>query len=132
MREREANKKYHLEFGAAMVLYIVVLAISVYFANSVGPGLARTFLLLCPMVPVLLVAIAYLRHLKRMDEFVRLKNLESLAIAGGVTGLFGLTYGFLELGGFPKLSMFTAWMVFGGTWATTSCGDFLYRKFFAR
>jgi hypothetical protein len=67
-----------------------------------------------------------------MDEFVRLRSLQALALAGGVTAGFTLTYGFLENAGLPRISAFTVWMVFGGSWAVVSCAQALACKFAAR
>ena len=55
-----------------------------------------------PAIPVMLVIWAIVRHFGRMDEFVRLRSLESIAIAGAVVGAFSLTYGFLEGRDFPS------------------------------
>jgi hypothetical protein len=132
MREREATKKYLLEFGGATALYLVVLFFSLRFAKPLDDGLARTLLLLSPMIPVALALWAFMRQLKRMDEFVRLRSLQALAIAGGITAGFSLTYGFLESAGLPRLSMFTVWMVFGGSWAVSAVSQGLYCRFAAR
>jgi hypothetical protein len=67
------------------------------------------------MIPVAFVLWAIARHVGRMDEFVRLRTLESMAIGAGVAGAFSLTYGFLEIAGFPKLSMFWVWCVLGAS-----------------
>jgi hypothetical protein len=132
MREREATRKYLLEFGGAMASYLVVLFFSLRLAKQLDDGLARTVLLLSPMIPVALALWAFMRQLKRMDEFVRLRSLQSLALAGGITGGFAITYGFLENAGYPRVSMFTVWMVFGGSWAIVSCAQALACKFAAR
>jgi hypothetical protein len=63
---------------------------------------------------------------------VRLRSLQGLAIAGGVTAGFALTYGFLENAGLPRISMFTVWMVFGGSWAVSTVAQSLYCRFAAR
>lgn len=132
MREREATRKYLIEFGGAMALYLVVLFASLNGAKHVADGVGRTLLLLTPMIPIALVLWAFMRQLGRMDEFVRMRSLQALAIAGGITAGFCLTWGFLESAGFPRLSMFTVWMVFGGSWAVTSVAQGLYCLFAAR
>lgn len=120
MREKDANKKYRTELGAAMLLYMVVLFGSIYLGKSMPEGLGRTLLLLSPGIPVVLAVWAIARHFSRMDEFIRLRSLEGLAIAAAVTAGLTFTYGFLESAGFPKLSMFWVWGVMGGTWAVVS------------
>jgi hypothetical protein len=116
MREREASSRYRAELFSAMLVYVVVLVASISLAKELHEGPARTAMLLAPMAPVALAVWAIARHFGRMDEFVRLRSLEALAIAAGVTAGLSLTYGFLESAGFPKLSMFWVWAVMGATW----------------
>jgi hypothetical protein len=116
MLEREANRKYRLELGAAMLVYMAVLFGSIHLGKPMEPGAARTLLLMLPAIPLLLAIWAIVRHFGRMDEFMRLRSLESFAIAGAVTAGVTFTYGFLEGAGFPKLSMFWVWGLMGLTW----------------
>jgi hypothetical protein len=121
MKEREATRRYQVEMGAAMALYVAVLFGSISLAKPMEPGLARTLLLVTPIVPILLSVWAIARNFRRMDEFVRMRGLESIAIAAAVTAGLSLTYGFLESAGFPKLSMFWVWPVMGLVWGAHSC-----------
>lgn len=121
MLERESRRKYQLELGGAMFLYLAVLFGSIYLAKTMTPGLPRTLLLLSPMIPILLAIWAIARQFQRMDEFVRLRTLEGLAIAAAVTAGLSLTYGFLEGAGFPRLSMFWVWPVMGFVWGLFAC-----------
>jgi hypothetical protein len=121
MKEREANRKYHVELFSAMLAYLVVLMGSIALAKPMEPGAARTLLLLTPIIPLVLSIWAIARHFKRMDEFVRLRSLESLAIAAAATAGLSLTYGFLESAGFPRLSMFWVWGVMGLIWGLHTC-----------
>ncbi len=116
MLEREANRKYRLELGAAMLAYMAVLFGSIYLGKPMEPGAPRTLLLMSPAIPLMLAIWAIVRHFGRMDEFMRLRSLESFAIAGAVTAGATFTYGFLEGAGFPKLSMFWVWGLMGLTW----------------
>ena len=116
MKEREGNRRYKLELGAAMTLYIAVLYVALSFAKPMEPGLTRTLLLCAPALPILLAFWAIARHFRRMDEFLRLRSLESLALAAGVTAVLTFSYGFLETAGFPKVSMFWVWGIMGSVW----------------
>jgi hypothetical protein len=113
MLEREARTRYLLELGAALALYMAVLVGSIYMAKTMQPGLARTLVVISPSIPVVLFLWVIARQVRRMDEFVRLRTLESMAISGSVVGAFSLTYGFFEMAGFPKLSMFWVWGILG-------------------
>jgi hypothetical protein len=132
MLEREATRKYLIEFGGAMVLYLATLYGSLTGAKHLADGTGRTLLLLTPTIPIALALWAFMRQLGRMDEFVRMRSLQALAIAGGITAGFCLTWGFLENAGFPRLSTFTVWMVFGGSWAAASVAQGVYCRFAAR
>jgi hypothetical protein len=116
MKEREANQKYRLELFSAMLVYLVVLTGSIMVAKPMEPGIARTLLLITPVIPLMLSIWAIARHFKRMDEFLRMRSLEGLAVAAAITAGLSLTYGFLESAGFPKLSMFWVWGVMGLAW----------------
>ena len=117
MKEREANRKYRLELFSALIAYLVVLVGSNYLAKEMEEGVARTLLLVSPVVPMMLSVWAIARHFGRMDEFMRLRSLEGLSVAAAVTAGLTFTYGFLESSGFPKVSMFWVWGVMGVTWA---------------
>lgn len=121
MLERDIKNKYFRELGGALVIYTAVLFGTLSIANRIEPGTARTLLLMAPMIPVMLAVWAIARQFRRTDEFVRLQNLESVAIAAGVTAGWTLTYGFLENAGYPKLSMFWVWPVMGFVWGLHSC-----------
>jgi hypothetical protein len=121
MKEREANQKYRLELFSAMLAYLVVLVGSIMLAKPMDSGTARTLLLISPVVPLMLAVWAIARHFRRMDEFLRMRSLESLAIAAAITAGLSLTYGFLESAGFPKLSMFWVWGVMGLAWGAQAC-----------
>jgi hypothetical protein len=117
MLEREARRKYILELSGAMLLYAGVLVGSIFLAGRMQPGTTRTLLLLAPAIPMLLAVWAIVRQFGRMDEFVRLRSLESLGVAAAITAALTFSYGFLESAGFPKVSMFWVWGVMGVSWA---------------
>ena len=121
MREREAKRRYFWELGLAMMLYVAVLAVSLRLVDTLQPGPARTLLALAPAIPVFVLVWVIARQFRRSDEFVRLRSLESIAVAAGVTAGVTFTYGFLESAGFPRQSSFWVWAIMGFTWGTHSC-----------
>lgn len=120
MLEREARRKYLLEMGGAMALYIGVLFVSISLGRGMPESVARTLLLLTPLVPVGFAVWAIARQFGRMDEFQRLRSLETLAVAAAITAGATFTYGFLENLGFPRLSMFWIWPIMGGAWGVAA------------
>ena len=117
------NHRYLLEFGGAMTIYLVALRIDVHFLQGVPSGVAHYALGLLPMVGVVLAIWAIIRHHQRVDEYIRKRTLEYLAISAAVTAGWTLTYGFLETAGFPRLSMFMVWPVMGVVWFVLATAD---------
>jgi hypothetical protein len=109
VKESEAKRRYFLELGGSMALYVLAIAGPLSLAGSMEQGLARTLLLVAPAISVFVVVWVIARQFRRMDEFVRLRSLEGIAVAGAVTAGLALTYGLLETVGFPRLSMFWVW-----------------------
>ncbi len=121
MRERDAKRKYYWELGLGMAFYVAVLSVSLRAVDRLEPGIVRTLVALTPAIPVFVVVWVIARAFRRMDEFVRLRSLESIAVAAAVTAGVTFTYGFLESAGFPRQSMFWVWAIMGFTWGTHSC-----------
>jgi hypothetical protein len=128
MLEREAKRRYFTEMLIVMALYVGALTIALRVGNGLEPGLAKTLVTLLPAIPVFLMVWVISRQFRRADEFVRLRSLESIAVAAGVTAGLTFTYGFLENIGFPRLSMFWVWGIMGFTWGTHSCLRCLWAK----
>jgi hypothetical protein len=121
MREKQMNQTYNRELFGSLFIYVAVLFTSIWYAKGMPDGALRTALALTPMVPALGMLWAIIRHFGRMDEYLRIWNLENVAIAGAVTATFSITYGFLEGVGFPHLSMWVIWGVFMGGWGIVAC-----------
>lgn len=117
MLERDAKRKYLWELSIALALYIAVLVVSLRVGRTMDPGVVRTLVVLTPAIPIFFAVWVIARAFGRMDEFVRLRSLESIAVAAAVTAGVTFTYGFLESAGFPRQSMFWVWGIMGFTWA---------------
>ncbi len=115
--EKRVGNLYLRELGVALLLYTVLLVAAIRFGRPLEEGVLRTLLLLSPMIGFGLMLRAIARHLNRVDEYLRMFLLESFALAAGITAGLSFTYGFLETAGYPRLSMFTVWVVLCG--ATT-------------
>jgi len=128
MYEKQVARAYFAELWIAIAVYVVLLLGSITFARPMADGPLRTALLMLPMLGFALMIRAIVRHVARIDEYQRLRMLESLGIAFAITGAVSFSYGFLETAGFPKLSMFTVWMVMGVSWGAVN----LVRKWMER
>ncbi len=117
MHEQTISKMYLRELFGSIAIYAAILSAAIYFGKAMEPGLLRTLILVSPMLGFMLALWAVVRQMGRIDEFVRKTTLENLAMAAAITAGLSFTYGFLELAGYPKLSMFSVWCVLGGAWA---------------
>jgi hypothetical protein len=97
-------------------VYIGLLFSAIRFGRPMDDGALRTAILVTPMVGFGLMIWAIARHIARIDEYLRREMLETFAIASSITAALSFTYGFLETAGFPRLSMFSVWIVMGGAW----------------
>ena len=125
MHEQRVAQAYRRDLGIAIAVYIVLLLGSIRFGRPMPEGVLRTAVLLLPMAGFALMIRAIARHVARIDEYQRQHLLETLGLAFGITGAVTFSYGFLETAGFPRLSMFTVWIIMGASWmgvALVRCG----------
>lgn len=127
-KDRAIAKKYLIELGLALGLYMITLFTSLYFAKSMETGTLRTLIVLTPTLPGLGALFAITRGVNRMDDYVRIRMLEMMALSGGITAFLAFSYGFLEGVGYPKLSGFVFYVVFMLGWLMIS----LIRNFLER
>ncbi|WP_198115411.1 hypothetical protein [Massilia rhizosphaerae] len=116
MHEKRVARAYRFELWTAIAAYVVLLVASIRYGRPLPDGLPRTVVLLSPMIGFGLMIRAGARHIARIDEYQRLRLLESLALAFAITAAVTFSYGFLETAGFARLSMFSVWMVMCASW----------------
>lgn len=119
-KDKADAKKYGNELGLSILIYVLVLFVSIYFAKKIEDEFTRIFVVLTPTIPALGAFWAIIRHFQRMDEYLRVWVLEVVAIAGGITAFFSFSYGFLEGIGYPKLSGFVLYGIFMMSWLLIS------------
>jgi hypothetical protein len=107
--EKRIARMYYREMAIAFVVYALLLTGGLYLARTMADGPARTALVISPMLGFGLMIWAIGRQVARMDEYQRMRLLETIAIAAAITAGATFTYGFMEGAGFPRLSMFTVW-----------------------
>jgi hypothetical protein len=116
----QANRRYALEFSAAMTGYVIVLVGSLKLLGTFGETSWKYPLALSPVLPAVGVLIAFLRFFRGVDELEQRIHLEALAFAFGASALATFAYGFLEGAGFPHLNWTFVWPVMGAFWAIGS------------
>lgn len=105
VRQDKRNRTYMREFLPAMAAYMVVLPFSVSIVRQMNDHPLRYVVALLPVLPIALTVVAYIRHLRRLDELQQRIQIEALAVSVGATGLLTFALGLLEPVGVPPLSM---------------------------
>lgn len=114
MHEKRVGKMYMRELVASLALYMVLLFAAIRWGRPMEDGVARTLVLLSPMIGFGAALWVIARHFGRIDEYMRMRLLENVALGAAITAGLTFSYGFLETAGYPKLSMFTVWCVLCG------------------
>jgi hypothetical protein len=96
--------RLQIEFGLAMLAYLMVLVGSVTVLQA-NPGATwRYFVAVLPVVPAGLVLWIFIRALSRLDEMQKRIQVQAFGFSLGATALITFGYGFLEGVGLPHLS----------------------------
>nr|WP_307731214.1 hypothetical protein [Massilia agilis] len=105
--------------AGSLAVYCVLIVLALRIGKPMPDGAARTLLLVSPMAGFVLMLWAIVRQVARMDEYLRIRLLENIAIGAAITAGLSFTYGFLETAGYPQLSMFTVWCLLAGATGIT-------------
>ena len=96
--------------------YWTTLGAAAWAWRYIPAGVVRSSLVLIPVLLALLIAANTFWIYDACDEFIRLRILKCVVITAIVVTSCTLGYFFMELGGFPRLSMLTVnlfgWSVF--------------------
>jgi len=93
-----------IEFGLAMLAYLMVLVGSVVVVQANPEAGWRYYVVVLPMAPAAFVVWLFLRALARLDEMQKRIQMQALGFALGSTALITFGYGFLEGAGLPHLN----------------------------
>jgi len=109
--------RYQIELGIALVIYFVLVVGSNWIYNAFHPeGALKYAVAVLPMLGVIAMVAAVLRHVRRLDELQRRATLEALAFAFSVSAFGFFAWGFAETAGAPKLPTFAIWPIMAGAW----------------
>jgi hypothetical protein len=93
-----------IEFGLAMLAYLMVLVGSVTVVQA-NPGADwRYYVALLPVAPAGFVIWLFVRALARLDELQKQIQMQAFGFSLATTALVTFGYGFLEGAGMPHLS----------------------------
>lgn len=91
------TRRYLREFIPAMVGYTLVLPLSIVLLLKLHmPVALQAVVALLPVVPMIFVVRAMLRHMLRQDELQQRIELQAVAITCAVIGMASFSLGFLQ------------------------------------
>jgi len=94
---RTLQQRYLREFLPAMLGYVIVLPISITPLLRVELStVGKVVVALLPVVPMVFVVRAMLRHMLRQDELQQRIELQAVAITCAVIGMASFSLGFLQ------------------------------------
>jgi hypothetical protein len=93
-----------IEFGLAMLAYLMVLVGSVVVVQANREAGWRYIVVLLPVAPAAFVIWLFVRALARLDEMQKRIQMQAFGFSLGFTALITFGYGFLEGAGLPHLS----------------------------
>lgn len=93
-----------IEFGLAMLAYLMVLVGSVTVLQANPTADWRYIVAVLPVIPAVLVLSIFIRALTRLDELQKRIQMQAFGFSLGATALLTFAYGFLEGVGLPHLS----------------------------
>lgn len=109
--DKARAKKYLFEFLPAMLAYAVVLVLVLIFGDLTGNKPSRIIWALLPILPLIAVVWAVVRHLHRIDQFQSQLMYQGLSIGFVGAVAAAVTIGFLEV---AKVNVpLAGWIIFG-------------------
>lgn len=128
MKLRQVRSRYQREMIVSFIVYAALLIASIRYGRPMADGLLRTIVLLSPMAGFLSMIRSIARHVNGIDEYQRKFLLETFALAAALTAALTFSYGFLETAGYPKISMFSVWMILCGAWGVVAIARVALKK----
>ena len=119
--DRARGWAYVRDFVPAMLAYCVVLVLVLTFGDLDGSSPWRFVWAVLPVVPLIWVGVAVVRHLRRLDDYQQRLTLQSLGVGFAVAMAAAVTLGLLGAAGLQLLV--TPWIIFGAGmpgWGITS------------
>lgn len=110
-------KRYYLELGSALALYVLLLFVANWLERALQPTATLLVAInLLPMLGAIVAAWTIMRALRRMDELQRRVQFDAIALSFLGTALITIGWGFAEGAGLPHLRAFAIWPIMGALW----------------
>ncbi len=120
--DKRRKRAYLKEFAPAMALYVI----AIFTASAIGRDTAakKALFVGATFIPILLVVIAVVRHVRRLDEFERLMTYRGMSIGFGVAMVTSVFFALMSSAGVkfdagwagwvPFMTGMTTWGIFAG------------------
>lgn len=108
--DRAVSRAYHLEFWPGMIGYALVLMAVLTWGDLDGTSPWRFAWAVLPVLPLLWIVRALLRHIRRIDDYQRFLLLQGLGVGFAVAMVSAVTVAFLNSAG---LDLPHGWIIYG-------------------
>lgn len=114
--QRAVKKQYHRRTMLGVAMYVLVLIPTVLLLNAHPDAPWRVPLALLPVLPIVYGLRSMRKYFLEADELQKRIQLEGFAFGFAGAAMATLTYGFLEMAGFPRLTAWWYWTAMGACW----------------
>ena len=118
--QRAVHRRYVWRSALGFGSYVVILVPVLWWLNTRPDTLWRVPVALLPVLPIVYGLWSMRKYFREADEMVKRIQLEGFSIGFAGAAMTTLTYGFLEIAGFPRLSAWWYWSAMGFFWIVGS------------
>jgi hypothetical protein len=108
--DKARSRAYVKDFLPGIVGYCVLLVVVVLFGDLDGTSPWRFLWALLPVLPMVWIVRALIRHFRRIDDYQRGRLLEGMAVGFAVAMISAITLGFLGIAGLDM--RFAGWIIY--------------------
>ena len=114
--QRDVHRRYVLRSALGFGAYALVLIPVVWWLNTRPETPWRVPVALIPVLPIVYGLWSMRTYFREADEMQKRMQLEGFAFGFAGAAMVTLTYGFLEMAGFPRLTAWWYWSAMGVFW----------------
>ena len=118
--QKKVHRRYVLRSALGFGSYMAILIPVVLWLNGRPETAWRVPVALLPVLPILYGLWSMRKYFKEADEMVKRIQLEGFSFGFAGAAMTTLTYGFLEMAGFPRLTAWWYWSAMGFFWIVGS------------
>ena len=114
--QRQVHRRYVRRTALGFGSYVVVLVPVLWWLSQGQETWWRVPVALLPVLPIAYGLWSMRKYFREADEMVKRIQLEGFTFGFAGAAMTTLTYGFLEIAGFPRLSAWWYWSAMGLFW----------------